>query len=178
MKGFTSVPNPILDDVLATLSDTELRVMLIVCRQTLGFTTRSGKRKQADWLSGSQLELKTGRGKNAVSRAIDSLVKQGLIEVSDVRGRVLASSAARRRAFGRLYFTLGPKAQQDPSFPISRSPKGGTTKEKQTKEIYKWKEQAAATPVRVNSGWQNAGAVFKLPRTYQSETQDQEEVQR
>lgn len=104
--GTTPVPNQIFDVYLKRLKPAELKLLLIVIRQTLGWQERdSKKRKQRDWLSGSQLREKTGCSRRALCDAIESLVKQGLIEVSDGQGKVL-SNAPDRRGQTRLYYRL------------------------------------------------------------------------
>ena len=49
----TQVPNFVLDELLPTLSDVELRIVLIVTRQTLGWVEdkETGRRKDRDWIS-------------------------------------------------------------------------------------------------------------------------------
>lgn len=92
----------VVDDLLPGLKDTELRLLLVVLRQTL----LRGKR--FDWLANRQLKERTGRASEAVSAAIDTLVSRGLLEVRNGAGRLLATPQERRREQGRLYFRLGP----------------------------------------------------------------------
>jgi phage replication O-like protein O len=80
------------------LTDTELRVLLVVLRQTVG------REKPRDWIARSQMASLTGRSFDAVSRAIEGLVQRGMIVVEDAQGRLLLSPAARRTVQGRLYF--------------------------------------------------------------------------
>jgi len=70
---YTQVPNTILDS-LPALSEPELRVALIVCRQTFGW-----HRERAP-LSISFLEKASGNCKPAVVAACASLVKRGFLE--------------------------------------------------------------------------------------------------
>jgi hypothetical protein len=105
--GFVPVPNALFDEVLPTLRDTELRVLLIVVRQTLGWREGRTRYKRRDWLSRSQLTRRTGRASEAVSAAVDALVRRGLIVVEDTAGNPLATPEARRRHIGRLYYRLG-----------------------------------------------------------------------
>ena len=106
--GTTPVPTALLDKVMPTLRDTELRVLLVVVRQTLGW--QLGKdpalRKERDWLTQSQLMRRTGRASGAVARAVDALVRRGLIDVLDGAARPLMTPAERRRSLGRLYYRL------------------------------------------------------------------------
>lgn len=127
------VPVRLVDTVMPHLKDTELRVLLVVLRQTWGWKadrwkvdrtnvdkleasqqTHSAKqapRKQAtkhrDWLSHRQLCRRTGRGSDAVSAAVASLTASGLIIVEDAGGKPLTTPEERRRCLGRLYFRPG-----------------------------------------------------------------------
>ena len=113
------IPTRLVDEVMPRLRDTELRVLLVVLRQTWGWradrtTTRSkvmgdskNQTKRRDWLSHRQLCRRTGRGSEAVSGAVASLTASGLIIVEDSGGTPLTTSEERRRCLGRLYFRLG-----------------------------------------------------------------------
>jgi hypothetical protein len=71
--NYTQVPNIILD-ALPALSEPELRVALIVCRQTFGW------HREKAALSISFLEKASGNCKPAVVAACASLVKRGFLE--------------------------------------------------------------------------------------------------
>jgi hypothetical protein len=101
----TPVPHWLLDQVMPLLSDTELRVLLVVTRSTLGWREGEG-RKESDWFSHRQLQARTGRSSAAVSRAIDGLVKREMLVVTNAVGEPLASASARSRARGRLFFRV------------------------------------------------------------------------
>jgi hypothetical protein len=106
--GVVPVPNSLVDEVLPTLRDTELRVLLVVLRQTWGWRdVTTGKHKARDWLTSGQLQRRTGRAGEAVSSAVDGLVRRGLIVVEDAWGRPLATAEERRRHLGKLYFKPG-----------------------------------------------------------------------
>ena len=49
---------------------------------------------------------RTGRASGAVARAVDALVRRGLIDVLDGAERPLMTPAERRRCLGRLYYRL------------------------------------------------------------------------
>ncbi len=106
--GTTPVPVALIDRVMPTLRDTELRVLLVVVRQTLGWQVGKDPylRKERDWLTQSQLMRRTGRASGAVARAVDGLVRRGLIDVLDGGERPLRTPAERRRCLGRLYYRL------------------------------------------------------------------------
>lgn len=107
-EGFVPIPNAVLDELLPTLRDTELRIVLILLRQTVGRRWRDSQGrmrcKERDWLSHSQLVRKTGRGSEAVSGAITSLTGRGLVVTEDEAGNTLGTPAQRRRHLGHLYF--------------------------------------------------------------------------
>jgi phage replication O-like protein O len=98
--GTTPFPNQLLDGAMPHLTDTEWRVLCVVVRQTFGWQKRS------DWLSHAQLKRRTGRQSAAISRAIDRLVRAGLLTVTDRFGRPLGTSEMRRRSHDRLVFSL------------------------------------------------------------------------
>lgn len=110
-SGAIPLPNAAIDEFMPCLRDTELRVLLVVLRQTLGW--REGddlggwRFKRRDWISHSQLCKRTGRSGDAVSAAVDALVQRRLIAVENEAGVALDSPSERRRALGRLYFRPG-----------------------------------------------------------------------
>ena len=120
----TSVPNVLLDDWMPRLTDTELRLLLIVTRQTLGFQATGkmerGKpasrqqRRACDWATHSQLKAKTGRASAAVSHAIDELITKGLLEVCTQDGTPLLTPQERRRWRSKMFFSLAPHLLTEP----------------------------------------------------------------
>jgi len=89
----------------------ELKILLVVVRQTLGWVDRRSinGRKEIDWISGSQLQQKTGCSKRAITEAIDRLVKMKLIEILDDYGISLTASSW-RQGKPRLYYRLHKEA--------------------------------------------------------------------
>ena len=106
-QNFTPMPSILLDYWMPRLRDTELRVLLLVARQTFG---RAGK--NADWLAHSQLKARTGRASEAISAAIDALVRSGLLEVFTTEGRALSSPHERQAHRGALLYRIAPTALQ------------------------------------------------------------------
>ena len=154
--GGTFIPNRLLDEVMPQLKDTEWRVLLVICRQTLGRVERDGSRRKSDWLSQSQLKEKTGRASEAVSRAIDILIRKALIEVCDESGEILLSPGSRRASHGRLFFRLSPRLLRSRSsgfqVPAGESSKiehrkANTTKRKRDKRIYIERSRKNPTPL-------------------------------
>ncbi|MEO0899596.1 MAG: replication protein [Bacteroidota bacterium] len=102
---FTMIPNEVIDVYLRELKPGELKVLLVVLRQTLGYSQGKGskRRKIQDWISISQFKEKTGCDGKTISLAIQSLIDLGIVSVSDGQGNKLAS-AQKRRGKRRLYF--------------------------------------------------------------------------
>ena len=109
MKYTTPVPNAIFDIYMKELNSAELKVLLVVIRQTLGWADRRGMfgRKETDWISGNQLREKTGSSERAITSAIETLVMKKLIKVYDERGQILSYSKD-RQGKARLYYGLHP----------------------------------------------------------------------
>jgi biotin operon repressor len=105
----TPVPNVIFDKYLRELSSSELKVLLVVIRQTLGWADHRGMfgRKETDWISGSQFKQKTGCSKRAINYAISGLIKKGLIEIHDEKGYSL-DHPLDRKGKSRLFYNLSP----------------------------------------------------------------------
>lgn len=100
-------PAKLVDLAMPSLSDSQWRVLCVIVRQTLGWTSPGGARKERDWLSHSQLRRRTGRSGGAVSSAVETLDRRGLILATDESGERLDSPRARRRA-RRVYYALDP----------------------------------------------------------------------
>ena len=112
--SYTPVPNILFDKYLTELKPAELKVILVVIRQTLGWTTNkaTGNRKHRDWLSGGFLINKTGLSRRAITSAIDSLTRRGIVEVTDYQGNTLYLSES-RQGKTRLYFRLNLQPVQN-----------------------------------------------------------------
>ena len=109
--GYVPVPNALFDTLLPDLSDTDLRVLLVVTRSTLGWRHREPdgtvQYKKRDWITNTQFVRRTGRSSTAVSAAIKTLVSKELIVVENFRGEQLRSASERRHIRGRLFYRLG-----------------------------------------------------------------------
>ena len=138
-------PNRLVDEQMPNLSDTEWRIVCVLVRQTLGWVEGvGGQRKKRDWLTHSQLRIRTGRESAAVSRAIQSLLAKQLILVEDSEGKTLLTPHQRQHNLGRLYFRLHPRLLADAKIEGENAKKESfvakneNTKAKTTKEtIYK-----------------------------------------
>ena len=69
------MPNLFLDRLLADLTDTEARVLLVLLRRTAGW----GRPNDEVTISYRDLKRLTGRQSEAISRALKSLQARGLI---------------------------------------------------------------------------------------------------
>ncbi|MFH5885697.1 replication protein [Halalkalibaculum sp. DA3122] len=71
--AYTKVPNFIIEQRMANLKGSELKVALAICRKTYGF------HKELDGIALTQIKELTGLGKNTVIRALRNLIKQKII---------------------------------------------------------------------------------------------------
>lgn len=101
----TPVPNAVFDVHLRELKLAELKVLLVIIRHTLGWEDKRTKseRKELDWISNSQLALKTGCSARAINEAIQALVGKQLIDVLSYNGQILDTPEKRRGQQRLLY---------------------------------------------------------------------------
>jgi len=101
-KGnYTSVPNILFDELLQVLSNSEVKILLVIIRKTYGWIdNKTHKRKVKDRISVSQFMELSGLSRRIVSFAIGSLVEKKLICISDKKGNTLNDSHQRK---GRSY---------------------------------------------------------------------------
>ena len=94
----TNVPNTVFDTYLKDLGYAEVKVLLVVIRQTYGWKDpRTDSHKQWDWISQQFFVKKTGLSQRAVSTAITTLIEKRLILVKNAKGKVLLEAAERQR---------------------------------------------------------------------------------
>ena len=79
LANTTPFPNGLFE-LMPSLKDSEWRVLCLIVRQTWGWKEGDG-RKHSDWITQKQMMRRTGRSSEALSRAVDALVRRGLIEV-------------------------------------------------------------------------------------------------
>lgn len=99
-KGFTPIPNVVFDDYLPFLSLAELKILLIVIRQTIGWN------KDRDWMNIRFLEIKTGLSARSISTAIQDLIDKQLIEI-EKPNKESANEASLRKGKKMLLFSCG-----------------------------------------------------------------------
>lgn len=96
IQNTTPVPNSLFE-YMPTLTHAEIRVLLVVIRQTYGWKNKhTGERKDKDRLTYGYLIKKTGLYRTILSETIQSLVDQGLLIISDYDGTVLKYSYQRK----------------------------------------------------------------------------------
>lgn len=95
-KQTTQVPNHLFDTHLNQLSHSELKILLMVIRQTYGWKLKNGKRKTRDRISHSQFITKTGVSRRNLSPIIQSLILKQLITVTDYLGNLLHTPGKRK----------------------------------------------------------------------------------
>ena len=142
MINTTHVPNILFDQYLRHLTESELKILLVIIRQTHGWVDkRTGKRKTKDRISQSQFQLKTGLSIRIISETLRKLSTEGLIRVVDQNGKPMNHSLERKGkrqlfySFQPMHFTTSTYANNS-SQPMQKSAynKRNYTKENETKE--------------------------------------------
>lgn len=103
-KQTTHVPNEVFDKWLAILTESEIKILLVIIRQTYGWIDRyTGRRKLRDRITRTQFMMKAGLSARIVSKTLNSLLKRGLIQISDENLKPLIYSSDRKGKFILLY---------------------------------------------------------------------------
>lgn len=101
----TNVPNNFFDEYLKNLGYAELKVLLVVIRQTYGWKDKcTGTYKRWDWISQRFFVRKTGLSGRAVSTAISKLIYKRLILVKNGKDKLLFDNIERQHE-SKLYFS-------------------------------------------------------------------------
>lgn len=154
----TQVPNTLFDIYLSTLKESELKILLVVLRQTNGWIDiKTGKRKTRDRISRTQFMQKTGLSRKIVSLAIKGLLQKGLLTITDQSGNLLHLSEDRK---GKNYIFYASKLGHilsTTSVHSSPAPGYNSTHNKRnyTKEN---KSKGSVLPIRQNS----TGSIEKI----------------
>ncbi|GAB3430756.1 replication protein [Niabella aquatica] len=96
-NGYTKTPNILIDELLKELKYAELKILLVVIRQTYGW------KKERDRISISQFEKKTGLSRRVISETIKILVEKNIITVSDTKGNILSLPKERQGRYCLFY---------------------------------------------------------------------------
>ena len=102
-KNTTQVSNHIFDQLLPELNFSELKLLLLIIRQTMGWITKSGHRKQRDRINYAWFEKRSGLSRRVISTSIQSLISKQLIEVTDYHYNILNSPVLRKGKVGIYY---------------------------------------------------------------------------
>ena len=105
-KQTTQVPNFFFDRYLSTFTEAEVKVFLVILRQTFGWIDRrTGKRKERDRITSKWFIRATGLSKRAISKALCSLSFKRLILISDYQGNELFEGE-KRKGKSYLYYSI------------------------------------------------------------------------
>lgn len=100
---FTNVPNTFFP-LIPELGNAELKVLLVIIRQTYGFVDlKTKKHKEYDWISGRFFVKKTALSQRSVSKALSLLIDKRVVEVKNEQGKVCTSANQRKRAYRSYY---------------------------------------------------------------------------
>lgn len=168
----TQIPNRIIDEWMPRLKDVELRVLILITRQTLGWVedVETGRRKERDWISQRQLIDKTGRSRKHLSAALKVLIETyHLVEATDVKGRILNTADKRQGRFGQIFYRLTLTAPQ-PTLFDTRASKGRTAMESATKRRTQKGRTTKETLITKENTMQTPPAPASVSRETQAET--------
>lgn len=105
-KQTTHLPNFIFDSFLSELTEAELKVLLVIARQTVGWIIQgTNDRKQRDRITHYQFCKKTGLSKRAITNAIQKLLFRKLITITDYKHKTLFFPKD-RKGKSYLYYSL------------------------------------------------------------------------
>ena len=110
------IPNIIFDTHLPLLTEKELKVLLIILRQTIGWVSKKGKRKTRDWISHRYFINTTGLSRKSITQAISLLIKKGLIKAETTSYQTLESSSSRKGQV-RIYYSCLLIGREDCTHP-------------------------------------------------------------
>lgn len=143
-ESYTPIPNIFFDEQLRKLSKPEVKVLLVIMRQTYGWIDkRTGKRKEKDRITYAQLVKRTGLSRKTISKGISLLSKKNLIKITDSSGNVL-DTAFKRQGQPEIWYQHVQYLHKLDSQHVKKVPitcvdfthnKRNYTKEKEIKEI-------------------------------------------
>ena len=102
----TPTPNWLYNGEMKKMNETELKVVLLITRKTLGwFDPMTEERKIQDYISQSQFMEFTGQSNRAIATAIQVCVECGWIIAKDKKGNLCNTSKKRQRR--KVWYQLG-----------------------------------------------------------------------
>ncbi len=105
-QQITQVPNVVFDIHLPSLTESELKLLLVIIRQTFGwFDKATGQRKTRDRISHGQFMKKTGLSRRVITKALKSLIDKNLVTVTCENGKTL-HQAVERKGVSKLFYSF------------------------------------------------------------------------
>src|SRR5436190_1188405 len=102
----TQVPNILFDTHLPNLTESELKMLLVIIRQTNGWIDpKTRQRKTRDRISHNQFIQKTGLSRRVISKTLKSLISKGLVTVTCHDGNILHKSEE-RKGMAKLFYSF------------------------------------------------------------------------
>jgi hypothetical protein len=103
----TPTPNWLYNGEMKKMNETELKVVLLVTRKTLGWfdPTSGNQRKEQDYISQSQFINFTGQSNRAIATAIQTSIEKGWIIAKDKNNNLCNTSEKRARR--KIWYQLG-----------------------------------------------------------------------
>ncbi|MBK8298751.1 MAG: hypothetical protein IPK91_16035 [Saprospiraceae bacterium] len=133
------MPNILFDKHLPNLTGAEVKILLIIIRQTIGWIDKStGNRKTRDRITQSQFRDKTGLAPRIISKTLKMLSEKDLIAITDQNNQSLKNSLDRKGksilyyALNPVHFSTSTSAQSDTG-PVHKSAYNKRNKENITK---------------------------------------------
>lgn len=104
----TQTPNELFDEHLPYLNQAQLKVLLVVIRQTLGWIDpKTKKRKRKDWISIQFFIKRTGLTFKSVSIAIAELIRKDLI-IAMTQNEKKLPLPSDRKGKKKIYYAYAP----------------------------------------------------------------------
>lgn len=101
----TQFPNSLVDTHLPNLTESEVKMILVILRQTNGWVDKTtGRRKTRDWISHGQFMKKTGLCRRVISKSLQSLVEKNLIQITCKHGNTLHKPED-RKGVTKMYYS-------------------------------------------------------------------------
>lgn len=99
--------------LLPILTPSEVKVLLVILRQTLGWTDKeTGSRKEREWITQGVIAKRTNLNRETIGNAVKGLVELQVVRVENEAGIALATPKERRRNQSRTYYRLNPPSKQ------------------------------------------------------------------
>ena len=139
LKYTTPVANEFFDKRMAELSSSAIRVYLKIVRNTWGWRNENGQVKNRDWISHSQFG-RVGVSSRSVTKAIEELLKMGLIRITDDDGNNLSNPTKRKFAKRIYYSPIAPSQANSTHNKEKNAPYKAKRNTKPTQEVPATKE--------------------------------------